>query len=138
MTSSPNRTVAPPRGGDPPPAELRLSDGEIVWLRPVAEEISRRLRAEFPEEEEYGDAGFEWCVHDNQYLVRWATLPEPSFRSQLDWLARLLEARGYPLERLSRDLAIAADVVAERWGERAADVADRLRAGARSVTPRRP
>ncbi len=134
MRSSASRPPAPPRGGEPAPADLRLADGEIVWLRPVAEEISLRLRAEFPEEAEtYGEAGLEWCVYDNQHLLRWASLGDEAFGEQLDWLARVLGARGYPLERLARDLEIAADVVRERWGERAASLADRLRRGARRV-----
>ena len=134
MRSSPSRPVAPPRGGLPPPAELRLPDGEVVWLRPVAEEVARRLRAEFPDEaERYGDAGLEWCVHDNQHLVRWASLPPDSFDDQVAWLAAVLRARGYPLERLARDLELAADVVREHWGERAAPIADALRRGAGGI-----
>ena len=134
MTSSPSRPLAPPRGGEPPPAELRLGDGEVLWLRPVAEEVSFRLRAEFPDESElYGEAGLEWCVHDNQHLLRWASFDDDTFDDQLGWLARVLTARGYPLERLARDLEIAADVAGERWGERAAPLSDRLRRGARRV-----
>ena len=137
MTSSPSRPLAAPRGGEPPPGELRLGDGEVVWLRPVAEEVSLRLRAEFPDESElYGEAGLEWCVHDNQHLLRWASFDDDTFDDQLGWLARVLAARGYPLDRLARDLEIAADVVVERWGERAESLADRLRRGARGVGTR--
>ena len=135
MTSSPNSAdLAPPRGGLTPPTETTLAGGEAVWLRPVAEEISRRVHAEFPDERErYGDAGFEWCVHDNQHLLNWASLSDAVFQRQLDWLAELLEVRAYPLARLARDLEIAGDVVDERWGEAAAPVSARLRAGAATV-----
>ncbi len=105
-----------------------------MWLRPVAEEVSHRVRAEFPDEHErYGDAGFEWCVHDNQHLLNWASLSDAVFARQLEWLEEILEARAYPLARLARDLEIAGDVVDERWGEVAAPVAARLRRGAEVV-----
>lgn len=136
MKSSRSRPLAPPRGGEPAPADLRLADGEIVWLRPIAEEVSLRLRAEFPDESDvYGEAGLEWCIYDNQHLLRWASFDDETFDDQLGWLARVLAARGYPLERLARDLEIAADVVVERWGERGSPVADRLRGGARRFLP---
>lgn len=135
MTSSANSArLAPPRGGWPPPTEARLANGEVVWLRPVAEEISHRVHAEFPDERErYGDAGFEWCVHDNQHLLNWASLSDAVFERQLEWLAGLLEARAYPLARLARDLEIAGEIVDERWGAAAEPVSARLRAGARLV-----
>jgi len=135
MRSSANSAaLAPPRGGWPPPTETTLEGGEVVWLRPVAEEVSRRVQAEFPDERDrYGDAGFEWCVHDNQHLLRWASLSDGVFARQLDWLAELLEARAYPLARLARDLELAGEVVDERWGEAGAPVAARLRAGAAVV-----
>jgi hypothetical protein len=135
MRSSPtSERLTPPRGGRPPPTEARLADGEVVWLRPVAEEVAGRFYREYPDERDrYGEAGFQWCVHDNQYLVYWASLSQDVFAHQLEWLAGLLEARTYPLGRLARDLEVAADVVEERWGERAAAPAAILRAGAASV-----
>ncbi|MBD0330138.1 MAG: cobalamin B12-binding domain-containing protein [Thermoleophilia bacterium] len=44
----------------------------------------------------------------------------------MTWLARVLAARDFPLERLARDLELAADVVAERLPRRAAALAPRL------------
>jgi hypothetical protein len=134
MTSWASSDLTPPRGGKSPPAEARVGDGEVVWLRPVAETVARRLHAEFPDEaDRYGPAGFEWCVHDNQYLVYWASLSDDVFTGQLDWLAAVLEARAYPLRRLARDLEIAGEVVSEAWGKPAEAVARRLRAGAAQI-----
>ena len=98
----------------------------------MAVEISRRFQAEFPDEHDrYGDAAFDWCVHDNQWLLAWAA-EELEFRTgefakNVRWLARLLRARDYPSARLRRDLEIAADVAAEQGHDR---LAQKLRAGA--------
>ena len=98
----------------PPPVRAELRDGGAVDLVALAEEICRRYRAEFPDEQErYGDAGLAWCLHDNQHLLNWAVTEANGlggFESQLGWLADVLEARDFPLERLARDLEIAAEV----------------------------
>jgi hypothetical protein len=113
-----NRDVLPPRGGLAPPQVATLPDGSTLSLRPLAEEVSRRYLAEFPDEHErYGNAGAEWCIHDNQHILNWAFLSATGRRDllegQLAWLAGVLEARGYPVERLNRDLEIAAAVLRE-------------------------
>ena len=64
-----------------------------------------------------------WCRHDNQHLVNWAVLDTREYVSldeQVAWLAKVLEAREFPLDRLAHDLDIAAAVVGERvaGGER--------------------
>src|SRR5688572_10053367 len=70
------RPLSPP-SGHPPPEEATVGGGPAVALRPVAEEICRRYRAEFPDERErYGDAGIAWCVHDNQHILNWAFLDD--------------------------------------------------------------
>ncbi len=135
------RELTPPSGGSAPPATAELRDGEVIDLAPLARTISVRLRAEYPDEEErYGTAGFDWCVHDNQWLLSWAaedvTIGEGYFARNVRWLANLLEKREYPLERLARNLEIAADVVGEESEGRSA-IASRLRAGAGTVTSRR-
>ena len=123
--------------GHPPPLVARLYDGEDLDLRELAKEICSRYRAEFPDEQErYGDAGVEWCLHDNQYLLHWALLDAQgttSLQEQVAWLARVLGARDFPLDRLARDLELCADVVAETGHAWAADVAARLRAVASGV-----
>ena len=104
-----------PPSGHPPPASAELRDGSMLDLRDIAEEICRRYRAEFPDEEaRYGDAGVAWCIHDNQHILNWAVTEANGYgglEGQLGWLAGVLHARDFPVARLRRDLEIAADVV---------------------------
>ena len=108
---------APP-SGQPPPARVELPDGTEVDLEALAREVCERYRSEYPDEEgRYGEAGMAWCRHDNQHLVNWAVLDTRAYVSldeQVAWLAKVLEAREFPLDRLARDLDIAAAVVGER------------------------
>ena len=112
--------LTPPHGGTPAPDTAFLPGGATVRLRPLAERIAKRHRKEFPDEKKrYGDVGMEWCVHDNQYLLAWAALSLEElvdFGERVSWLADLLAARKYPVERLARDLEIAAELVdQEEW-----------------------
>jgi len=114
------RRLDPP-SGQPPPTEARLgSDGLSLDLAALAREICRRYRDEFPDERErYGDAGNAWCVHDNQHLLNWAAGSVNGYvdlEREVGWLARVLEARDFPIDRLARNLDIAADVVHEQVG----------------------
>jgi hypothetical protein len=128
-----------PPSGAPAPVTAELRDGEVLDLRALAQEICRRYRDEFPDEEErYGDAGMAWCVHDNQHLLNWAVAESNGyggFERQLTWLAGVLEARCFPLERLARDLDIAAAVLDElgKPGPRPSEI---LANGARFVRSR--
>ncbi|MDQ3240758.1 MAG: hypothetical protein M3Q43_05110 [Actinomycetota bacterium] len=112
-----SRSGLPPRApsGGAPPEVAELPGGERVALAGPAQEIARRHRAEFVDEEErYGDRGLEWCAYDNQWILAWAAADAAGFENlgrQIEWLARILDARGYPVERLARDIEIAADVV---------------------------
>jgi hypothetical protein len=130
---------APP-SGQPPPRRAELADGTELDLEALAREICTRYRAEYPDEEErYGQAGVQWCRHDNQHLVNWAVLHTREFvvlDEQVAWLAKVLEAREFPLDRLARNLDIGADVVRERV-ERADDVAAAL-SGAAAMVRSRP
>jgi hypothetical protein len=121
--------VTDPPSGAPPPGWAELRREETLDLRALAEEICRRYRAEFPDEQErYGDAGIAWCVHDNQHLLNWAVTEANGyggFERQVAWLAGVLDARDFPLDRLARDLEIAAAVVGDR------DLAQILLSGAR-------
>jgi hypothetical protein len=107
---------------------------------PLAEDVCRRYRSEFPDEEErYGPAGQTWCQHDNQYLLAWALQDARDGTIHLDehvvWLADVLGSRGFPVARLARDLEIAAAVVRDGVADRelARDTAARLLAGARRL-----
>jgi hypothetical protein len=103
-------------------------------LRALAEEICTRYRAEFPDEQQrYGDAGVAWCIHDNQHLLNWAAIESNGlggFERKLAWLAAVLEARGFPLERLARNLELAAAVLDEN-GEPRPGPAEVLERGAK-------
>ena len=129
--------LAPP-GGAAAPIDVQGPDGRTVDVRELAREVCRRYRAEFRDEDErYAWAGRAWCMHDNQYLLHWALLNARGttrLRDQVAWLARVLAARDFPLDRLARDLEICADVLEEGGHGWAGDVADRLRAASRSVT----
>lgn len=105
----------PPSGANPP-AQSQTAESDIIELVPLAQDICRRYRAEFPDEEaRYGPAGAAWCVHDNQYLLAWAIQDARDGTVELAeqslWLADVLGSRGFPVARLVRDLEIAASVV---------------------------
>lgn len=109
------RALRPP-SGQPPPERATAPGGARIALRPFAEEICRRYREEYPDEQERdGDAGVAWCVDDNQHILNWAFAAPTGMvdvGAQVRWLAGVLQARDFPLERLVRDLEIAAEVVA--------------------------
>jgi hypothetical protein len=118
----------------PPDRAILVGADEPVELVPLAQEICRRYREEFPDEQErYGDAGMAWCVHDNQHILNWAVGARNGYvdlNRELAWLARVLEARDFPLDRLARNLDIAAEVAAEL------PVSDDLAAAARFIRSR--
>jgi hypothetical protein len=117
--------VAPP-GGQAPPAAT--SGG--VSLEPLAQRVAERYFAEFPDDlERYGAAARAWEVHDTQWALSWAASPAVDLERQTAWLARVLAARDFPLERLARNLELAADVCAEVLP----DAAPRLRGAAERV-----
>ncbi len=122
---------APPSGAQPPTLVLTPDGGEID-VSELAREVCRRYRAEYPDEEQrYGPAGQAWCVHDNQHILQWALLAPRGLvvlPDHVAWLAQVLHARDFPLDRLRRDLQLCADVIGEIPQPWAADVAGRLRA----------
>jgi hypothetical protein len=127
-----------PPSGQPPPDAAPLPSGEWLDLAPIAEEICRRYQAEFPDEHRrYGDAGWEWCLHDNRYIVSWAAHDVEQLgvdlTAEIDWLARVLRARDFPLDRLARDLEIAAEVTSERAAAQSPRLPERLREAAEHV-----
>ena len=127
-------------GGEPPPESMRLPDGSEAELGPLVREITDRYVAAFPDElDRYADPDVmrEWSEHDNRHLLNWAAQHASGrlagFQSQIAWLARVLEARDFPLPRYAADLAIAAEVVHSRLGARGEAVAESLREGAEMV-----
>lgn len=129
-----------PPSGDPPPVSAVLPDSTELDLVALAQEICRQYRDEFPDEiERYGPAGHSWCIHDNQHLLNWAALAVAGFaelEKEITWLAGVLEARDFPLERLRRNLELAAAVVDAEHGQSAVAVTAGLRDGARLVASR--
>jgi hypothetical protein len=107
-----------PPGGQSPPTSVSIGGGATINLKLLAQEICRRYQLEFPDEKgRYGNVGNDWCVHDNQHLLHWGAESVDGFvdmHQEVAWLARVLEARNFPLARLARDLDLAADVTAER------------------------
>jgi hypothetical protein len=97
---------------------VTTSSDETIALLPLAEETCRRYALEFPDESErYGEAGQTWCLHDNLYLLAWAVDDVDGSRvmqTEVAWLAGVLEARAFPLERLARNLEIAAAVTRDQ------------------------
>ena len=129
-----------PPGGAPPPANVDV-DGRTVDLAGLAVEVCKRYDREFPDERDrYGDAGAAWCRHDNQWLLSWTVddvRGATDLCEQVAWLAGVLGARDFPLDRLSRNLEIAGEVVTERdvFGAASAAAATRLRAAAATLIP---
>jgi hypothetical protein len=112
------RPLLPPSGGDAAPLSAVLADGQPLDLVVLATEICRRYREEFPDEaQRYGDAGNAWCVHDNQHLLNWAVEAvndESDMKNEVAWLASVLESRGFPIERLARNLDLAGDIAGDQ------------------------
>jgi hypothetical protein len=107
-------------------------------LRAMADRVTDRYGVEYPDEDERYEPEVwrAWCRHDTQYLLQWAVLDldrMTSLDNQVAWLAGILEARGFPLDRLARTLELAAD---EADAEQRDDVGDRLRAAAEGVRAR--
>lgn len=125
----------PPSGMAPP--RVATFEGRKVELEPLARRICDRYRAEYPDEQgRYGDAGMAWCVHDNQHILNWAVGAATGLVAldrEIGWLASVLEARAFPLERLAHDLEMAAEEVE---GELGAAVATGLRESAAMVRER--
>ncbi len=131
------RRTAPPSGMAPPGAVLTTT-GETVQLIPLAEEVAGRHLEGHPEDvTRYGEKlAWQWCVHDMQHVLAWA-ITDQEFRGQLAWLARILDARDYPVNNLFDCVLTAADVVerdlppdvASEVADRMRQVADALRSG---------
>lgn len=121
-------------GGAPPPAEATLADGTTLRLEPVAADITDRYARAFPDEDDrYSPEWREWSTHDNQHVLRWAIDAQrglADLTAQITWLARVLEARGFPLDRLSRNLELTADALGEHAGAAGSQAAAELRTAA--------
>jgi hypothetical protein len=117
VTAPPDRGVAPP-SGMAPPASAPGPAGDTLDLAALAAAVCGRYYEEFADEDaRYGEAGRLWCVHDNQHLLNWAALDVAGavdLGEQVAWLARVLAARDFPIDRLARNLELGAAVVREQ------------------------
>jgi hypothetical protein len=123
-----------PAPGEAPPSHVRLRGGGTIVLGPFAEAASDRHLAAHPAElDRYGSGARDWCVNDLRWLLLWAIMEADGqaidFDSQLDWLARLLAARDYPMSSLAGALDVLADEIAQTLPA----AAGKLREGARRV-----
>ena len=125
-----------PPGGVAPPTHAILPEGGTIDLQPLAARVADRYYELFDDEDDrYGAAGHEWCIHDNLYLLSWAFAAQRGdlvFGDQVTWLSRVLGARDFPLERLQRDLQIVADVIDETHDETHLQAASIVREAARA------
>ena len=129
-TDDERRYPAPPTGMEPP-TEAPGPDGAPVALTPIAQATCHAYVEEFPDyPDRYGPPGFQWCVHDYLHILNWAmTLrTQEQFERELRWLARVLEARTFPLVQFARGIELLAETVATR--PELAETAERIAAGA--------
>ena len=117
----------------PPPEHVTGPQGRRIDLVAIARRTCVAYDNEFPDERErYGPAGAEWCRHDTQHLLNWAVLSltqDVDFERELAWLARILEARDFPLPRLARCLELLAQTTRESVPD-VPQVAERVQHGA--------
>jgi len=120
----------------PPPEHVTGPHGRWIDLVAIARKTCVAYDREFPDERErYGPAGAAWCRHDSQHLLNWAVLSltqDLDYERELAWLARILEARDFPLSRLARCLELLAQTTRQRVPD-VPQVADRIQHGAEFI-----
>lgn len=126
-----------PPSGTPPPTVAELG-GETLDLVALARIVCDRYHDHYPGDgERYGAAGMDWCRHDNQWLLSWAAgdiIGATDLDEQAAWLARVLDGRGFPVERLVHNLRLAGDVALEQLPpEQGTALGDVLRRAASAV-----
>lgn len=83
----------------------------------LAESVCSEYYRLYPDtDERYGGRGRAYCAHDNAYLAAWIVnsveLDSPAMLAHdAQWLADLLAARDFPMERFVRNLELVADAV---------------------------
>ena len=130
--------TARPPSGTPPPVLAELG-GRPIDLAALAVEICERYHAHYSDEaERHGPAGRAWCRHDNQWLLSWAVgdvQGVTDLGEQACWLARVLHARDFPVDRLAHNLRLAGEVAhAQLGGDEGEALDDVLRRAALAVS----
>ena len=126
--------------GEPPPARATLrATGAEVDLAALAAEVTARHLERCPDDvERYGDRARAWGEHDGRHVLNWAVLDVNGWfplEEQLDWLAGVLAARGYPLANLASFLGTCAEVAGDPLAPRLRDGAEHVRAAAAQPRP---
>jgi hypothetical protein len=138
----PPHRVDPPSGMAPPtaaPSPVPGSDADIDLIALASATCERYYAAYTDEDAVYGPVGRLWCQHDLQHLLNWAALDVAGavdLDKQVTWLARILEARGFPLLRLARSLELGADVILSDLGPDASRMSTALRSAATMIVTR--
>jgi hypothetical protein len=129
-----------PPGGAPPPQTFEFPDGTQVDLAPLARRLSALYYDVYPDDlERYGSVGLAWCDHDSRYLIAWALEDARANAidcvAQVQWLARVLAARGFPVDRLGRHVELTAALLrSSELGDIGDRAAERLSHAASVVT----
>ena len=109
---------SPPPSGMAAPRRAPGPDGVELDLVDLAGRVCDRYYEEYADEDaRYGEVGRAWCQHDNQHLLNWTALAAEGLTDldrEVAWLARVLDRRAFPLDRLARNLELGAEVVAEQ------------------------
>jgi len=122
-----------------PPTTASLPDGRELDLVALAAAVCARYYEHYADEDaRYGPPGRAWCRHDLQHLLNWAVLDVAGLarlNDEVAWLARILEVRDFPLDRLAHSLDLGAGVLSDEFPG-AEGVATALRGAAAMIRER--
>ena len=127
----PNPTAAPVTAAG--------EDGSTFPLAPMAARLCERYFTAYPDDgERLGSVGWLWCEHDSRHLLAWglqdARTHDLDCVERVAWLARVLAARGFPLERLACHVGWTAEVLTSSGlGPLGARAGERMDAAARAL-----
>jgi hypothetical protein len=128
-----------PPSGVNPPQDFQLADGTQIDLAPLARKLCEHYYAAYPDDlERYGSEGQAWCDHDSRYLLAWgledARAQTLDCVAQVQWLARVLTARRFPIQRLARHVELSAEVLrAPELGDLGTRAGERMSEASRSL-----
>ena len=130
---------APPSGVNPPQT-FQLADGTEIDLAPLARTLCEHYYGLYPDDlERYGPEGQAWCDHDSRYLLAWgledARAQTVDCVAQVQWLARVLTARSFPIQRLVRHVELTANILrTSDLGDLGNRAGERMSEASRSLT----
>jgi hypothetical protein len=130
---------APPSGVNPPQT-FQLANGTQIDLAPLARKLCEHYYALYPDDHErYGPEGQAWCDHDSRYLLAWgledARAHTVDCVAQVQWLARVLTARSFLIQRLVRHVELTAEILrTSELGDLGNRAGERMSEASRSLT----